>query len=71
MLAYRDDSMSLDEVIFEFLQHGNTVKVTALDPDSLVEVSIVGPANAGQAALKAAALNKLKYVLAKRREGKE
>jgi len=63
--------MSLDEVIFEFLQHGNTVKVTALDPDSLVEVSIVGPANAGQAALKAAALNKLKYVLAKRREGKE
>jgi len=63
--------MSLDEVIFEFLQHGNAVKVTAIDPDSLVEVSIVGPANAGRAALKTAALNKLKYVLAKRAEGKE
>jgi len=62
--------MRLEEVIFEFLQHGNSVKVTALDPDSLVEVSIVGPAGAGQAALKAAALNKLKYVLAKRGEGK-
>jgi len=62
--------MNLD-VIFEFQQHGNSVKVTAIDVDSLVEVSIVGPAGAGQAALKAVALNKLKYVLAKRGEGKE
>ncbi len=56
------------EVIFEFVQHGASVKVTAMDPETLVEVSVVGPASAGQAALKAAALNKLKYVLAKRRQ---
>ena len=56
------------EVIFEFIQHGTSVKVTAMDPATLVEVSIVGPASAGQAALKATALNKLKYVLAKRRQ---
>lgn len=54
------------EVIFEFIQHGTSVKVTAMDPETLVEVSIVGPASAGQAVLKANALNKLKYVLARR-----
>lgn len=54
------------EVIFEFVQHGSSVKVTAMDPETLVEVSIVGPASAGQAALRANALAKLKYVLAKR-----
>ena len=59
------------EVIFEFVQHGSSVKVTAMDPETLTEVSIVGPASAGQAALKANALNKLKYVLAKRRQGNE
>lgn len=55
------------EIIFEFVQHGSSVKVTAVDPETLVEVSIVGPASAGQAMLKANALAKLKYVLAKRR----
>lgn len=54
------------EIIFEFVQHGASVKVTAMDPETLVEVSIVGPASAGQAALRANALAKLKYVLAKR-----
>ena len=56
------------EVIFEFVQHGTSVKVTAMDPETLVEVSIVGPASAGQAVLKANALNKLKYVLARRQQ---
>jgi hypothetical protein len=59
------------EVIFEFVQHGTSVKVTAMDPETLTEVSIVGPASAGQAALKANALNKLKYVLAKRARGSD
>jgi uncharacterized protein DUF6898 len=56
------------EVIFEFVQHGTSVKVTAMDPETLVEVSIVGPASAGQSVLKANALNKLKYVLARRQQ---
>lgn len=59
----------LDEVIFEFYPVGNSVKVSAIDPVSLVEVSIVGPVNASRAQLQRNALNKLKYVLAKRGRG--
>jgi hypothetical protein len=59
-----DDSR---EVILEFHAIGNSVKVTAIDSLTLVEVSIVGAASAGEAALKQAAVRKLEYVLAKRR----
>jgi len=54
------------EVILEFQRLGNAVKVTATDPDTLVEVSITGPARATEAELKRAALDKLDYVLRKR-----
>jgi hypothetical protein len=54
------------EVIFEFLQIGNSVKVTAFDPATLVEVSIVGPPTSNQASLRHAALRKLEYVLARK-----
>jgi hypothetical protein len=43
-----------------------------MDPETLVEVSIVGPAGAPQAHLRAAAVSKLNYVLTqmqKRGEG--
>ncbi len=55
------------EVIFEFLQVGNSLKVTALDAESLVEVSIVGPPTAPRSHLRATALRKLRYVLRRRR----
>ena len=54
------------DVLLEFLRLGATVKVTAIDPKSLVEVSIVGPSNAGEAALRRAAIDKLRYVLRRR-----
>jgi len=54
------------EILFEFKQIGQSVKVSALDSASGAEVSIVGPAAAGEAHLKRAALNKLNYVLAKK-----
>lgn len=54
------------EVIFEFTQVGNSTKVTAFDPDTLVEVSIVGPTNAPEYQLRAVALRKLEYVLQRR-----
>jgi hypothetical protein len=57
------------QVLFEFTQIGNAVKVTALDSASLVEVSVMGPATASQAQMKAAALRKLEYMLAKKRGG--
>lgn len=56
------------EVILEFQQIGSIVKVIAVDPVSLVEVSIMGPASAGQEVLKRNAINKLQYVLSKKQQ---
>jgi hypothetical protein len=56
------------EVYFEFQQIGSYVKVTAIDPVSMVEVSVTGAAAASQQNLKQLALRRLEYVLAKRRE---
>jgi hypothetical protein len=58
------------EVLFEFLRIGNSIKVIALDVDSGVEISIVGPANYGPEILKRNALKRLEYVMKKEREGK-
>ncbi len=55
------------EVIVEFLRIGNSVKVTAVDTVTLVEVSIVGAADAGEELLKRTAVRKLEYVLAKQK----
>jgi hypothetical protein len=57
------------EVLFELRQIGNTVKVTAIDVATNTEVCTMGPASAGQHALKTAALRKLEYVLAERARG--
>jgi len=54
------------EVLIEFQQVGNAVKVTAVDTETLVEVSMMGPASAGQEVLKRNVINKLNYVLAKK-----
>ena len=53
------------EVLFEFRQIGATVKVSAFHTATLTEVSVMGPASAGQQQLKMLALRKLEYVLAK------
>ena len=54
------------EVLLEFHQVGGVVKVTAVDPVTQVEVSIQGPATAGEATLRRTAINKLRYVLSRR-----
>ncbi len=59
-------SLSGGSVIFEFSAVGNAVKVCAVDPDTGLEVSIVGPANAGEEALRRTAMSKLRYMLDKR-----
>jgi hypothetical protein len=59
---------ALGEVLFEFRRVGNVVKVSAIDPNTNTEVSIVGAPAAGEHALKMAALRKLQYVLS--RDGK-
>lgn len=55
-----------NEVIVEFHRVGACVKVSAIDPATLTEVSIVGDPAAGEAALTKAAVRKLAYVLERR-----
>lgn len=62
--------MPANEVIFEFTRVGNSVKVTAMDTETLTEVSIVGPASAGPTQLRLTVLRKLEWVLAKKRDGR-
>ena len=61
------EPVRLREVLFEFSPVGNSVKVCAVDPDTMVEATIFGPISAGEPVLKHAALQKLRYVLAKKR----
>ncbi len=54
------------EIYVEFVALGNSVKVTAIDPASGVEASVVCPASASQHAMAEAARRKLEYVLRKK-----
>jgi hypothetical protein len=53
--------------LVEFHQIGKAMKVTALDPVTLTEVSIVGDVNASQQQLTTLAVRKLEYMLQKKR----
>jgi hypothetical protein len=53
------------EVIIEFFPIGTFMKVTAMDVQTLTEVSIQGPVNAGQEMLKRNAIKRLEYVMRK------
>lgn len=57
------------EIIIEFHVIGHLVKVSAIDTKSLTEVSIMGPANESREVLKATAVRKLHYVMAKKQGG--
>lgn len=54
------------EVIFEFYPVGAYMRVSAMDAQTLTEISIQGPANAGEETLKRNALKRLEYVLRKK-----
>ena len=60
------DSLKNREIIIEFYPVGNAVKVSAMDAQSLTEVSIQGPLDAGEETLKHNALKRLEYVLRKK-----
>ena len=55
-------------IIIEFVQVGAYVKVSAIDPVSLFEVSIVGDPSASRNTLEQIAIKKLKFVLSKKRK---
>ena len=50
------------EIYVEFVVLGNTVKATAIDPDTGEEASVIGPASAAQSTMAEAARRKLEYV---------
>lgn len=54
------------EIIIEYYPVGQVVKVSAMDVLTLTEVSIQGPADAGEETLKRNALKRLQYVLRKK-----
>jgi hypothetical protein len=54
--------------IVEYYAVGNSVKVTAFDPVSLREVSIVGEPNASRRQLAELAIRKLRYMQNKDKE---
>ena len=56
-----------EDIIIEYHRIGASVKVSAFDPESLTEVSIVGPANAGEDILTRNVMRKLEFVLAKKK----
>ena len=61
---------NLSQVYFEFVRIGNSVKVSAIDPKTNTEVSIVGSPHVGSEALKQVAIRKLSYVIGKQRSGR-
>lgn len=57
-----------DNYIIEFTRIGGSVKVTAIDPKTMTEVSIVGSSHYPQELLTRQAVKKLEYVLAREAE---
>ena len=51
------------EIFVEFRRIGNCVKATAMDPETLTEVSVVGPATGAKEMLRRTVLAKLEYML--------
>lgn len=58
------------EYLIEFIPIGHAIKVCAVDPLTKLEVSIVGPASAGEEELKRTAVRKLEYILEKKKRGR-
>jgi hypothetical protein len=66
-LPMSTDSLKGREIYIEFFRIGGSVKVTAMDTATLTEISVQGPPSAGEEALKRNALNRLEYVMRKKK----
>ncbi len=58
----------MGEILFEYVRNGSYVKVTAIEPETRIEASVVVPAALSEDQMKLQALNKLRYVLKKKEE---
>lgn len=54
------------EILFEFKKNGNVVKVSAIEPETKTEVSVVVPACLSVDEMKLQAAKRLNYVLRKK-----
>ena len=61
----KGSDMDEREALIEIIRVGNAVKVTAIDPVTLAEATIVGSPRDGEEVLKRTAMAKLRYVLNK------
>jgi hypothetical protein len=66
-MTERRDHQREGGYLLEFMPVGQSVKVSAVDPVTGTEVSIVGPASAGEHVLARTAADKLTYVLNKKK----
>jgi hypothetical protein len=64
----KDNSVHLPEVLFEFRPSGRSVRVSALDPITGIEVSIIGDTRAGKETMKRIAIRKLIRAILRQRE---
>ena len=62
---YHSPMSETDNYIIEFTQVGGSVKVTAVDPRTMTEVSIIGGPQYSQEFLTRQVVKKLEYVLSK------
>ena len=51
--------------MFEYVRQGAYVKVTVIEPKTMIEASVVVPANLTQEQMQIQALRRLKYVMEK------
>lgn len=56
-------------MIFEYVPIGASVKVMAVDVETGLEVSVIGPSSAAQSELERVAVRKLRYMLEKTEKG--
>ncbi len=61
-----DDPLQGREIIIELYPIGNLMKISAMDIETLTEISVQGPKNTPQEILKRNALKRLEYVLKKK-----
>ncbi len=58
--------VGLREVLYEFRRVGKHLRVIAIDPDTGIEVTMIGDRKAGVEELKRLAMRKLVYVMDKK-----
>jgi hypothetical protein len=68
LAGYHSPMSGTDNYIIEFTQIGTSIKVTAVDPRSMTEVTIVGGTQYSKEFLTRQVVKKLEYMLAKKRD---